>query len=109
MVKKDNKQSFWGRILSALSSPTVKNYLVSFLQKNAIKYALKKLAIVGGFKAWLISFVIEELIEEADEHLIEPAFRKIGYLGDVADGDKIYRKVKNAQDRDDWRDSIGDV
>ena len=89
--------------------PRLKSGLLKYLEKNAVKFALKKLAIVGGFKAWLIAFVVGELIEEADEHLIEPAFRKVGYLLEVVDGKRIYKRIENAQDRDDWRDHIGDV
>lgn len=102
-------RSFWGWLLAILSSSEFKDALVKLLKKNVIKLALKKLAIVGGIKAWLVSFVIEELVEEADEHLIEPAFRKVGYLGDYLDGAKVYKKVLNAEDVDEWLDAINSV
>lgn len=118
IYKKEKNKSFWGSlydslfitfqaILSYLSSTSVKERLVAMIKKEAVKGVLKKLAITGGFKAWLITFVVEELVEEADEHLIEPAFRKIGFLKDRGDGAQVYRKVVNAQNRDDWRDSVG--
>lgn len=106
---KPKKSSFLGRLIDALFSVQMKEALMNQLEKLAVKAILKKFVVVGGFRAWLIKFVVGELIEEADEKLIEPAFRKIGFVGDVAEGKKIYRKVSNAQDVDDWRDSIGRV
>lgn len=87
----------------------LKPALLNWLEKASIKFILKKLAIAGGFKAWLITFVVGELIEEADEHLIEPAFRKVGFIIEVHEGKKTYAKLINAEDRDTWRDVVRDV
>jgi len=102
-------KSFWGRLIDALTSKPFQDYLVDLLERQTIKAVLKKLAITGGFKAWLISFVIGELIEEADEHIIEPLFQKLGFIGDSLDGKKIYKKITEAEDPTDWRDTIGRV
>ena len=75
--------------------------LSSLLTKYLTKAILKKLVIVGGIKAWVIAFVVEELIEEADEYLIEPALRKVGYIADKIEGHYVYKKVSNSSD-DDW-------
>lgn len=83
--------------------------LSSFLTKYLTKALLKKLVISGGIKGWLISFVVEELVEEADEHLIEPAIRKVGYVKDVIKGHYTYKGVQDAQSDDDWIDSSSSV
>ena len=95
--------------LEWLSSPFIQNKIIKFLEKESSKFILKKLLIVGGFKAWLVGFVVEEIVEEADEYLIEPAFRKIGFASDYLEGARIYKKVSNAQDVDEWVDTLGDV
>ena len=105
MEKMKNKKSFWGSFFSSLFS---KEKILKFLEEKAVKFTLKKLLIVGGWKAWLIKFVISELIEEADEHLIEPAFRKVGFVKDSLKGKAIYKRIKDAENRDDWRDTIRD-
>ena len=108
MVKK-GKKSFWASITEALSSDHIKNIIVFFLEKQAVKVVLKKLLITGGFKAWIITFVVKELIEEMDEHLIEPAFRKVGYVSDKLEGAKVYKRVNNAKNVEDWVDSTADI
>ena len=65
--------------------------------------------ISGGLKAWLVTFLVGELLDEADEHLIEPAFRAVGYVSDTLEGAKIYKKVDNAKDVDEWIDTLNDV
>lgn len=106
-----NKTSFWGSVKAALTYylKTLKDKLPSILQKKITRTILKKLAISGGIKGWLIGFVVGELIEKGDEYLIEPAFRKIGYYIEVIDGTKVYKRIENAQDRDDWRDAVRDA
>lgn len=105
----NSPKSFWGRLVAALTTATNRNYLLDFLQKNAIKMLIKNFAIAGGIKAWLITFVVDHLIDEADEHLIEPAFRAVGYIGDTLDGAKVYKKIKNAEDVETWVDAVNDI
>ena len=85
------------------------NWLVEVLKQASVKALLKKLVVSGGLKTWLITFVVGELVEEADEHLIEPAFVLIGFEADKLDGAKVYKKVNNAKDVNEWLDSLGDV
>jgi hypothetical protein len=96
-------------VLDKLSSPVIQDALVKLLEREASKFILKKLLISGGVKAWLLSFIVSELIEEADEHLIEPAFRALGYQADKLEGAKIYKKVENANDVNEWVNSLNDV
>ena len=83
--------------------------LLKWLEKEGVKLVLKKLAIAGGFKAWIIAWVVGELIEEADERIVEPLLRKLGYIEEVRNGTKIYKRIENAQDVDDWRDAVRDA
>lgn len=87
----------------------VKPALLTFIKKQSVKAILKKLAISGGIKGWLIGFVIGELIEEADERILEPILLKLGYKSEVKKGERIYKKVINVENRDDWRDASRDV
>ena len=64
---------------------------------------------MGGFKAWAIRFVVEHLYDEVAKPLILLSFRKVGYVYHVEKGKHILRKIENAQDRDDWRTSVGDA
>lgn len=113
MAKKGNFRVFleglYVSLLNFFKNKFTKEQILKTLEEKAVKSVLKKLLIVGGWKAWVVKFVVGELIEEADEHLIEPAFRKIGFIKDSLEGKAIYKKVQNAKDVDDWRDTIGDV
>ena len=93
--------SFWGKVRPAL---------LNLLQEKLLAYILTKLAVSSsGFKAWLVSLVVEEVIDVSDEYLIEPAFRKVGYYIEVIDGIRIYKRIEDAEDRGAWRDLINDV
>lgn len=83
--------------------------ILAFLKKQITKNLLKRLAITGGIKAWLVAFVIGELIEASDEYIIEPLLLKLGYKKEVYKGSRIYRRIENAQDVDEWRDSVRDA
>ena len=83
---------------------------LDMLNKQGTKLILKKvLKTSGGFRAWLVSFIVEEVVEEIDENIVEPIFRKIGYSLEVQHGKKVYKRVINASDNDDWINSVNDV
>ena len=100
------KSTFMASLLRGLFSTKNGNLLVKFLEKKAIKAVLKKLLISGGLKGWIISFVIGEVIEKADEKLLEPLLVNIGFVADVIDGKQVYRRINDAENRDDWRDAV---
>lgn len=83
--------------------------LSSFLTRYLTKELLKRLVISGGIKGWLLSFVVEHLVEVGDEKLIEPAFRKLGYAKDKIKGHYTFKGVQNAETDDDWIDASRDV
>lgn len=82
---------------------------VNFVKKEAVKLALKKLAITGGIKGWLVQFAVNHLIEAGDEYILEPLMVKMGYKRAVNEGKEVYEKVINAEDRDDWRNASRDI
>lgn len=96
-------------VLAALSKPQVQDKLVEALRTAVVEKLIVGVLKLSGIKAWLLTLLADKVIDEADEHLVEPLFREIGYTGDVLQGAVIYKKVKNAQDVDDWLDSVGDV
>jgi len=100
------KKSNFSRFFTWLGSPFVKKLLVETLEKQAIKLILKKLVITGGLKGWLVSFVVGELMDETDDILIKPLFRKINFVADVINGRKVYREIDDAENSDDWFDTI---
>ena len=101
-------KQFVGWLYVALRSLFSPENIKKFLKDSLMKAAIKKFVVSGGLKGMLISFVVEELVEEADEHLIEPFFRKMNLFKDIVDGEVIYKRVENAENRDDWRDAVRD-
>ncbi len=98
-------KTIWHNHKGALSSA-----FINLLNKEGVKFVLKKLAWSStGFRGWLVKFVVEEVVEYADEKVLEPAFRRVGYVLEIHEGKKIYRKVINAQDISDWNDAVDDV
>lgn len=102
-------KKIWASFLEVLSSPQVRNKLLDFLNTKGIKYLVVSVLKLSGIKAWLLTLLAEEVIEEADEHLIEPMFRRIGYYGDRLQGATIYAKVNDAQSVRDWLNTVRDV
>lgn len=96
-------------LLEAISSPQVQDKLISFLRTKLIENFIVSVLKLSGFKYWIVSLLADKVIEESDEHIIEPLFREIGYQSDVLKGAVIYKKVKNAEDLNSWLNSVRDV
>jgi len=96
-------------ILRVVSNDYVQNKLLSFLKKQATEYLIVNILKIAGFKAWIVGLLTKEVITQADEHLIEPMFREIGYQADSLEGAIIYKKVIDASSVDDWVAELGDV
>lgn len=82
--------------------------LVNILEKEITKAVLMK--VVGstvGFKAWLVKFVIEEVvIDEIVEPGIEYGERKVILFYDKIKGRYVYKSLEDATNSDDllaWR------
>lgn len=90
----------------------VRDQIVEHLKGKAVKLALKKIlgsAMAGGFKAWLIKYIVTELFEEIAQPVINYGFRKFGYHVEVYQGKKLLKRIENAETDDDWRDAAGRV
>lgn len=96
-------------ILEAISSQSVQNKIISFLRNNVIEAFIVSVLKLSGFKYWIVGLLADKIIDESDEHIIEPLFREMGYQSDVLKGAVIYKKVKNAEDLNAWLDSVRDV
>ena len=113
MSKKESFLSkLWGVIKKWLLSPALQNKVVQFLKDKLIKAALLKFlgsAAAGGIKAWIIKFVVTELVEASDEYVIEPLFRKLGYYLDRQEGKNVYKQLEDSSTDDDWIDAANRV
>jgi hypothetical protein len=83
----------------------LKSPLLSFLETHAVKFALKKLLgslLVGGFRAWAIKFIVENLFEELAKPVIDLAFRKVGYAIEVTNGTYVLAQINASSTVDEW-------
>jgi hypothetical protein len=79
----------------------IKTVVIEQLKGAGVKLALKKLlgtAAVGGFKVWLITFIVENLYEEFAEPLVKAVFVKLGYYYDRINGEIIVKKIRQARE-----------
>jgi len=79
----------------------IRSLVISFLKGEAVKLALKKLlgsALLGGFKVWVIKFIVTELFEEFAEPLIKYAFRNTEYQFNRVKGKMIVKKLIKAKE-----------
>jgi len=89
--------------------------LINFLRGAAVKLALKKLlgsAVMGGFRAWIVRFIIKELFDEVAEPLINLAVRKSLLVYDKKEGKlRIDKndKAKREGNEPNYIDNISDA
>ena len=100
-----------GRLLVAL-----KPYLITFLEKKAVSAALRlffKSAIPGGLKAWLIKFVVKEILfDKAITPAVQGIFRELGYAFNTGNGGILIKRLKKAEDENDeyaYDDILDDI
>lgn len=90
----------------------VKDYLVKFLRGEAVKLALKKIlgsVAAGGFKAWLVKYIITELYDEIGEPLVRAAVNRVGYTYHKIEGKVLIKKLGEAQNEADYDSTIDDI
>lgn len=83
---------------------TLKTIVIQYLKSAAVKAALLKFlgsAVSGGWKAWIIKFIVAELFEEIAEPIIKASFRQVGYAYDRVDGEIKVKKLNKAREDDD--------
>ena len=90
----------------------LKDQFIKFLRGEAVKLALKKIlgsAAAGGFKAWLVSFVVKELYDEIGEPLVRAALNRVGYTYDKIEGKVLIKKLREADNEADYDSTIDDI
>lgn len=98
-----------------MNTQIIKAALINFLKGAAVKYALKKLlgsAVMGGFRAWLVKFIVEELFEYVAEPIIKLAVRKSLLVYDKGIGKIRIKRIEKAKEEGDesgYIDNISDV
>ena len=94
---------------------SLKDALINFLKGQAVKLALKKFlgsAVAGGFKAWLVKFIVKELYDEIAEPLIKMGINHVGYIYDKQKGKiqvKLIERAKDENNHEDYRNTVNDV
>lgn len=98
-----------------LNWEAIKLAVIEQLKGAAVKAALKKLlgsAALGGFKTWIIKYIITELFEELAEPLMKAAFVKMGYFYDRVEGKIIVKRIEQAREAgngEDYDNATDDV
>lgn len=94
--------SWFLSFLKTLDWNSLRPILLKYLYSNTVKLALKKIlrsAVAGGFRAWIIKFVIKEYIfKKALEPIVKAAFREAGYIFHVVEGNHNLKKVEEARE-----------
>lgn len=108
-------KKFFKGVFKKFNWAGIKSALIKWLKGEAVKLAIKKIlgsAMAGGFKVWVIKFVVEELFEEIAEPLIKYAFRRMGYLYNRERGKILVKRLNDAQDsndQDEYNSTIDDI
>ena len=100
-----NNSSFWGRI---------KAPLLAFLKDKIVTASLKKLlkSSAGGFKVWLVTYILEHLYDDIAEPLIKAGLVKLEYTKHKIDGKLTIKKIDEARrsgDAQSYHDAIDDI
>ena len=89
--------------------------LKKYLKGQVFKLALKKIlgsAAMGGFKAWIIRFILENLWDEIVEPLMNAALVEIKYIKDKVDGKITAKKIEQARlsgDQDSYDSAVDEL
>jgi len=95
--------------------PEIKLRLIEWLKGKAVSLAIKKIlgtAAMGGFKVWLIKFVVENLFEEVAEPVAKAVLIKGEWLYHRVEAEVIVSKLERADrehDEQAHNDSIDDI
>lgn len=93
-------------LLAAISKPEFQEKLLRFLRTKVIENFIVSTLRLAGLKAWIVGLLADQILEEADDRLIEPLFREVGFQGDVLQGAVVYKKVLDAKDVNDWLNAV---
>lgn len=105
----------WFEKFASTVWPTLKAQLIEQLKGKAVKLAIKAFLKSGagaGFKAWLIKFVVEELIEEVGIPIINALQVETLYSYDRMTGKVMAKKLNRARedgDAQNYNDAADDI
>lgn len=90
--------------------------ILPFLKERVVKLALKKILgaafAVGGFKVWIMKFLIVECWDEIAEPLIRAAAAELQEEYDEFQGKRMAAKVKHLKKGgklEDYNDAVDDI
>lgn len=120
---KSSIASIYRSFAAFLFSEKMRNFLKSislefmkFAEEKAVKLALVKLlgsAKVGGFRAWVLTWIVKNIIfEKALEPLFKAIFKQIGYSMTVAEGHvkiQSLEAARNSGDEDAYDEARDDI
>jgi len=95
--------------------PQLQAQIIEQLKGAAVKAAIKAFFKTGagvGFKAWLVTFVVENLFEEVAEPIIKAAFTYIGYSYRRVEGNIFVERLVKAQENNDetgYNSTVDDI
>lgn len=85
----------------------IKSRLLDFLKGRFVEAVLiKLLKTSGGFRAWLLSFVLEKAFEEIVEPIFNYSIRKGVLLYDKTHGKIIISKINKAKEEKSEKDYL---
>ena len=85
----------------------LKGSVIQWLKSAAVKAALLRFlgsSISGGWKAFVVKFIVTELFEEIAEPIVRYAFREMGYAYNRIEGEVVLKKIKQAKKEDNEED-----
>jgi hypothetical protein len=100
------------KLLSSMWESFQSSFL-KYLEETATKMAIKAVlgtAAATGFKAWLVKFVVKEIIiDEVSQPLVKAAFVEIGYKFDKINGSIYAKRLANADTLQEYNDAVDDI
>lgn len=89
----------------------VRDWLLAFGKKWILEWLFKKIfgAVVGGIKGWLLTKVYEYLWKKVIKPKAQEAFRWVTRLYKDWQYQKKAKKVKEADNEDDWDSSVDNL
>lgn len=115
MSLKNKLLSIWGRLLAYLKSLVSKEKILTHLKTNAVKQALIKIlgsTALGGFRVYVITFIVNNLFDKLAEPIIELGLRKVGLLYNRTNGKIQITKLNNTdqmENENEYDDIVTDI
>lgn len=89
--------------------------LLNFLKSKFVSMSIAKIigsAALGGFRIWLIKFLVENLYDQIAEPIVKAILIKGGYVYDRIEGNVLVKKIEKAKEENnetDYNAGIDDI